>query len=65
MSTICPHCKKPITAGLNSSAIKRAEYLKKEGHSLRNIEKILFAEKFAGVGTLASLSRHFAKGKKK
>lgn len=67
ISMICPKCKTRIPQGLSPKAARRAEVLKKKGLSLRSIETILFSEKLAGSGSLASLSRHFnpAKPKKK
>lgn len=40
---ICPHCKKAIKRGISADAWKRARELRKEGYSLREVEKILFS----------------------
>jgi len=41
---ICPHCKKSIDRKVSDEALKRAQWLKKSGFSLRDIERILFKE---------------------
>lgn len=41
---ICPHCKKSIGRGLTTKAKRRAIELKKQGYSLREMEKILWSE---------------------
>jgi hypothetical protein len=38
---ICPHCKKPIDRGIQSSDIKRMFELRKLGYSLRDIAMLL------------------------
>jgi hypothetical protein len=51
---ICPHCKKPIDTRVTDAALKRARKLRKEGHSLRDIERILIDEGYrASFSTLS------------
>lgn len=58
---ICPHCKKAIPHKVNDKAIIRAKELSIEGFSLREIEKILFAEGMSV--SIATLSRNLKKVK--
>lgn len=59
---ICPHCHKPITWEITPEALERAKELRKEGHSFRDMERILFAEGFHA--SFSNLSRHFRKAKR-
>mgnify|MGYP000888473316 CR=1 FL=1 len=53
--SLCPHCKKPLNIGITKKQLEYAKKLRKEGHSLRNIEKIFFSE---GIKvSFATLSR--------
>lgn len=53
---ICPHCKKPIERKISKKTIAEAKKLRKEGYSLRDIERILHTK---GVYvSFTTLSRH-------
>jgi hypothetical protein len=60
---ICPHCQKPIEQRVSPKAITRARALRKQGHSLRDIERQLFAEGMRA--SFATISRVLAKEKLK
>lgn len=59
---ICPHCKAVIKRGPTPEAIKRAKEMQAKGYSLREMERLLFAE---GIHvSFASLSRALSPKKK-
>lgn len=56
---ICPHCKTPITWEMPKEAIARAKKLRQQGHSFRDMERILFSEGFHC--SFSNLSKLFRK----
>lgn len=59
---ICPHCKKSIGRTVSKDVYKKAEKYRNQGHSLRDIEKLLFLDNHRV--SPATLCRHFAALKK-
>lgn len=52
---ICPHCKKAIKIGVTKESIKKAKHYLKQGFSMRETEKLLFADGI--IMSFSSISR--------